>query len=132
MKIKDGKEDIIMNQKMSIKKKLKKLPKLKHQVLKQFAVNITYNYLLKAPNSQEAIKMSMDRLLGRKFTGVYFDGMVTNVELTDKEVPNFDHIKVNKAMPDDERSIGYGLRDNRDRKDTKEQDYIHFDSADQI
>ena|SRR5579863_6674709 len=114
--------------------------KLGNGVNKQYQVTISYSYLLKAPNNQEAIQMSMDRLLSRRFGDVYFDGMVTTAQLTDRVAPKFDHIKHEgtKSLNDFEefqefgKEEKYGVRVSGSGESSKEQDYIHLSSADQI
>ena len=124
-------------------KKLKKDIKDGSEKLKvgNYAVNITYNYLLKAQDQTEAISKAMDRLLGRRFNEVYFNGMTTKAELTKELPPTFDHIKLEglKDMRDfknfqvkriTDGGTQYGIKLSGDRKDSKEQDYVHFDSID--
>lgn len=126
------------------KKKIIKVKKKEN--VGNYAVKIEYHYLIKANNQQEAIGIAMDRLLGRNFKNAYFNGMVTHCELTDEIPPTLDHIKgaeshssleemenfqVRPVMKD-ERSTAYGVKLNGNRKDTKKQDHIHFNSADAI
>ena len=117
---------------------------LKSTVPKQYEVTITYKYLTKATSAQEAIGLAMDRVLGRRFGQVYFDGMITRAEITERTPPAFGDIGIHEA----ERSIEefkefeefevtkgeshYGVDIKRDRKDTKVQDYIHIYPADQV
>lgn len=120
---------------------------LYNQTQKQYEVTITYSYLLKAPSSQQAIHMAMDRLLGRNFKDVYFNGMTTDAIETAKIPPTFDHISATPLNPriasdyDDFKNFQpkvtkgaehYGISIDGNRTDTKEQEYIHFDPTDTV
>lgn len=117
----------------------KKKVKVIKQRIKQYQVKIEFSYLLKADTKEEAITRSMDRFRGRTFTGVYFDGMIVNADLTERVAPV--HCSEMPKRPDDmtefngfgnEGGKTYGIKLNGDRKDSKEQDYIHFDPADEV
>jgi hypothetical protein len=106
-------------------------------ILKNYEVSITHNYLLEAKSEDEAIQLAMNRYMGRKFKDVYFDGMVTDARITKRKKPDihfkeFQEFKFNISPPTETNleDTAYGTGIIRDRKGAKEQKYIHFDSTD--
>ena len=102
-----------------------------------YVVSIDFNYICEASDEQEAIHKSMERFRGRKYSGVYFDGMITNAEETIRMIPVYKPEMRSIDVNDDIDNGGlYGSAitksSSRDRKDSKEQDHIHFSSADSV
>lgn len=119
---------------MAKHKQKRTIKDVKKSVPRPYEVTITYKYLVKALDTSEAVGMAMNRLLGRHFTGVYFDGMITNAVVTDREGLDvehfFDDIKQERTV--EEGGESYGIKINRSRESSKEQEHIHFNPADSV